>query len=93
MIHNCYTCKLPDFHASCPATRTEPAVPAYFECELHGCTGADEVDGEFQCPDWLRNGHDLYDELAQQTSPDHARRRQPAMVEAGITSCGLALVI
>jgi len=96
---NCYKCRRPEYHASCRATRTEPAEPAWFKCPLHGNIGADEIDGEFECADWQpQEGHpmikhraDLYDRLAENTSPDHAQRQQPAMVRAGVSSCGLAL--
>ena len=131
MIHNCYTCRLPEYHASCKADSEGSAKLAWFACPIHGNIGSDEVDGEFQCNDWqpqegrlvtihakgipsfeaylpsspeigghllaaawrIRHQADVYDNLAAQTSPQHARQRTPEMVKAGVTSCGVALVL
>lgn len=98
-LKNCYTCRKGDFYPPQPATAFDPADEAFFWCEPVGITNSDEIDRDFACEDWdPRSGcysrdSDLYDNLAENTSPDHAQRRMPEMVEAGVTSCGLALVI
>jgi len=97
-LKNCYTCRRPEYHAPIRASSEGPGEPAYFECEPLGCTGVDEIDeegDEFECFDWqpLKAERDVYDNLAANTSPEHARQRMPEMVRAGVTSCGLALVL
>ena len=104
-MNNCYDCQRPEYHAGIRASSEGPAITGWFDCPLHGILSADDVDGEFQCPDcqpasnllaaaWrLRNGRDVYDNLAAQTSEDHAQRRQPEMVKAGVTSAGVMLAL
>lgn len=92
IVCNCYICRLPVFHISRGASSEGPAEPAWFDSPIHGHIGSDEVDEPLECPDWQPKP-DLYDQLAENTSPEHARLRQPEMVRAGVTSQGIMLTL